>query len=719
MPKGRRIGRPYPLGATWDGKGVNFAVHSRLATRVEVCLFDRPDAAEGERIELTHRRYRVWYGYVPGLAPGALYGFRVYGPWAPERGCWCNPRKLLLDPYARALVGSWQWSSAHYGFVPDAEEGAPACSIEDDAPVTPKCQVVDDRFDWGRDRPPRIPWRDTILYELHVKGYTRLHPDVPSEWRGTYLGLTAPPVIEHLKSLGVTAVELMPVHAFVDDHRLVQLGLRNYWGYNPVGYFAPEPRYAMADAVREFKQMVKALHEAGLEVILDVVYNHTAEGDHRGPTISFRGLDNPTYYRLLPDDASRYENVTGCGNTIDAHQPAVVRLIMDSLRYWVTQMHVDGFRFDLASALGRVRGRFDPHCALFSAIAQDPVLSQVKLIAEPWDLGEGGYQVGGFPAGWAEWNGQYRDTVRGFWCGQQGHLAALSERLCGSSDLYRACGRLPTDSINFITVHDGFTLHDLVSYNVKHNEANGEDNRDGDNHNRSWNCGAEGPTDDEVVNALRERQKRNLLATLFLSQGTPLLLAGDEIGRTQRGNNNAYCQDNEVSWVHWGPLTPPQQLLCDYVRRLIAFRKAQPALRRTCFFEGEADEAGHKDITWLTAQGEEMRPEHWQQPHLGALAAMICGWKVGPVHEPGPEEDPAGPPASPPDDRSVGDSVLILINEQHDPVAFALPPLRGGLWTPRIDTRTPSGVPAGEGTPTQGRYVVAGRSIAVLTQPSS
>ncbi|HWP20607.1 MAG TPA: glycogen debranching protein GlgX [Burkholderiaceae bacterium] len=718
MPK-RRIGRPYPLGATWDGKGVNFAVYSSLARAVEVCLFEAPEAPECRRVELTHRRYHVWYGYVPGLKPGALYGLRVHGPWAPERGHLCNPRKLLLDPYARALVGPLTWSGAHYGFVPDADEGSTACSIEDNAGVLPKCQVVDDRFDWGHDRPPRTPWRDTVLYELHVKGYTQLHPEVPPHLRGTYLGLACPPVVDHLKRLGVTAVELMPVHAFVDDQRLVEMGLRNYWGYNPIGYFAPEPRYAVEDPVREFKQMVKTLHEAGIEVILDVVYNHTAEGDHRGPTFSFKGLDNPTYYRLHPEQSSRYADVTGCGNTVDAHHPAVVRLIMDSLRYWVTQMHVDGFRFDLASALGRQRGRFDPHCALFNAIAQDPVLSQVKLIAEPWDLGEGGYQVGGFPAGWAEWNGQYRDTVRGFWCGQQGHLAALSERLCGSSDLYRHSGRLPTDSINFVTAHDGFTLHDLVSYNDKHNEANGEDNRDGENHNRSWNCGAEGPTDDEVVRALRERQKRNLLATLFLSQGTPMLLAGDELGRTQHGNNNAYCQDNEVSWVRWEPLSLQEQLLGDFVRRLIAFRKSQPALRRTCFFEGEADRHGHKDITWLTPQGEEMRSEHWQQPTLGALAAMVCGWKVGPVHEPGPEEDRTDAQGPAAEDGIPGDSVLILINEQLDPVTFVLPPLRGSSWTPRIDTRTPTGVPATEGQPTQGQYVVAGRSIAVLTQPSS
>ncbi|WKB53312.1 glycogen debranching protein GlgX [Eleftheria terrae] len=700
-----RTGRPYPLGATWDGRGVNFAFHSSVAERVELCLFERDGQREARRIELEHHRHNVWYGYVAGCRPGDLYGLRVHGPYAPEHGLRCNPHKLLLDPYAKAIVGELRWTTAHYGFQLDADGAATELpDARDNADFLPKCQVVDDSFDWEGDTQLRTPWADTLIYEVHVKGYTALHPDVPPALRGSYAGLGSEPAIAHLRRLGVTAVELLPVHAFFDDERLVKLGLRNYWGYNTVGYFAPEARYsASGAAVTEFKQMVKALHAAGIEVILDVVYNHTAEGNELGPTFSFKGIDNPAYYRLDPKDRRHYVDYTGCGNTMNTRHPVVVRMIMDSLRYWVQEMHVDGFRFDLASALGRGQADFDLHSGFFTAIAQDPLLSHVKLIAEPWDLGEGGYQVGGFPPGWAEWNGRYRDTVRDFWRPREGNLAELSKRLCGSSDIYQHARRCPTDSINLVTVHDGFTLHDLVSYNEKHNLANGEDNRDGDNHNRSWNCGAEGETDDELVNALRERQKRNLLLTLLLSQGTPLLLGGDEMGRTQRGNNNGYCQDNDISWLPW-PQDERSRRLCDFVQRLVAFRKAQPALRRSSFFSGKADADGHKDITWLTPAGTEMASADWVQPGLGAVAALICGWKTD-------QHDEHGEPLT-------GDSVLILLNAQDDPVAFALPEHHGAAWLPRFDTRTPVGLPAFEGIATEGQYVVAGRSIAVLTQPS-
>ncbi|MCW7540608.1 glycogen debranching protein GlgX [Aquabacterium sp. A7-Y] len=699
-----RTGRPYPLGASWDGRGVNFALYSGIAEKVELCLFDAPEQTESRRIELEHHHHNVWYGYVPGCKPGDLYGFRVHGPYEPEHGLRCNPNKLLLDPYARSIQGELRWTPAHYGHDPDAEDEDLSFDTRDNAAFLPKCEVVDESFDWGSDGLLHTPWSETLIYEVHVKGYTRLHPQVPPELRGTYAGFASEPAIAHLKRLGVTAVELLPVHAFFDDDRLVQLGLRNYWGYNSVGYFAPEMRYSASKSINEFKQMVKALHAAGIEVILDVVYNHTAEGSHLGPTFSFKGIDNPAYYRLKDSQRRHYADVTGCGNTVNTRHPAVLRLIMDSLRYWVTQMHVDGFRFDLASALGRGASGFDPHSSFFSAIAQDPVLSRVKLIAEPWDLGEGGYQVGGFPPGWAEWNGRYRDTVRDFWRGQDVNLPELSKRLCGSSDIYQHARRRPTDSINLVTVHDGFTLQDLVSYNEKHNLANGENNRDGDNHNRSWNCGAEGDTDDEMVLALRERQKRNLLLTLLLSQGTPLLLGGDEMGRTQRGNNNGYCQDNELSWLAW-PDDARARQLCDYVARLVAFRQAQPALRRNSFFSGEADADGHRDITWLTPRGKEMSSEDWVQHGLGALAALVCGAKTDQRNEHG--------------EAVTGDSVLILLNAGQDAVDFVLPDHHGPRWLPRFDTRTPRGLPAFEGQATQGRYVVAGRSIAVLTQPST
>jgi isoamylase len=682
---------------------VNFALYSKAAEKVELCLFDAPAASESRRIELTHRLNNVWYGYVPGAKPGDLYGYRVHGPYDPAQGLRCNPNKLLLDPYAKAIVGEMRWGAEQYGYEIGSEEEDFSFSTLDSAPVVPKGQVVDDAFDWGDDKPPRIPMAHTVFYEAHVKGYTQLHPDIAPELRGTYAGLASQASIDHLKSLGVTAVELLPVHTFPDDHHLVEKGLRNYWGYNTIGFFAPDMRYSATKTLAEFKGMVKLLHAAGIEVILDVVYNHTAEGNHLGPTLSFKGIDHATYYRLSPPDRRYCVDYTGTGNTLNTANPIVVRMIIDSLRYWVEQMHVDGFRFDLATTLARDESAFNPHGKFLSAVHRDPVLSKVKLIAEPWDVGDGGYQLGGFPPPWSEWNGGYRDKVREFWNGMTGHIGELARPLAGSSETYAPSGRGPTASVNIVTVHDGFTLHDLVSYNSKHNEANGEDNRDGENHNRSWNCGAEGETDDEVVLAMRERQKRNLLTTLLLSQGVPLLLHGDEMGRTQRGNNNGYCQDSELTWQHW-ELDERQRALLAYVQRLVAFRHAQPALRRNRFYSAQPDEDGHRDITWMQPHGEEMTDEAWGQPEVPSLMAMLCGSCIG--------EQVEGEPAP------VGDSVLLLINRHVDPVNFALPELHGREWAPRFDTRTATGLPAFEGQPTSGDYLVTGRSVVVLTQPS-
>ncbi len=697
-----RTGRPYPLGATWDGRGVNFAIHSSAADSVTLCLFDAAGAER--RLPLAQQRGHVWYGYVSDAAPGQLYGYRVAGPYAPGEGKRCNPHKLLLDPYARAIVGHPAWGAAHYGYVlGDAAEDF-SCSLADDPAACAKSQVVDDGFDWGDSAPPRTPWQNTVFYEVHVKGFTQTHPDVPEALRGTYAGLAAPAALAHLKRLGITAVELLPVHAFVDDHRLADLGLCNYWGYNSIGFFAPEARYAADQSpggpLREFKQMVKTLHEAGIEVILDVVYNHTAEGNHLGPTLSFKGIDHATYYRLSAEDRRYCVDYTGTGNTLDSSHPVVLRLIMDSLRYWVREMHVDGFRFDLASTLGRGAEAFDPHGAFFAAIAQDPVLADVKLIAEPWDLGPGGYRVGGFPHGWAEWNGIYRDTVRSFWCQREGHLTQLAQRLCGSADLYEHSRRQPTDSVNLVTVHDGFTLQDLVSYNGKHNEANGENNNDGENHNRGWNCGFEGPTDDALVLAQRERLKRNLLATLLLSQGTPLLLGGDEMGRSQRGNNNGYCQDNALSWFDWTP-TPAGQRLLAFTERLLALRRALPALRRSRFFTGQPGSDGVKDLLWLQPDGNEMTEERWQDAALAAVAQLVRGWDA-----------PDGGA-----DADSGASALLLINAGDVPVWFTLPDLRGAQWTPQIDTCTLSGLPASDAA-VQGQHAVSGRAMVLLTQPA-
>jgi len=617
-------GSPAPLGATWDGSGVNFALYSENAERVELCLFDPKGRREVERVDVPYRTDFVWHCYLPDARPGLLYGYRVHGPYAPEQGHRFNPHKLLLDPYARMIEGPLRWADAHFGYRIGSRREDLSFDTRDNASGALKSRVVDTAFSWGDDSPPRIPLKDTVVYEAHVKGLTKLHPDVPPQLRGTYAGLASAPVIDHMLRLGVTAVELLPVHTFIDDKRLVELGLRNYWGYNTIGFFAPEMRYSATGTLGEFKTMVKRLHRAGLEVILDVVYNHTAEGNRLGPTLSFRGIDNAVYYRLA-EDRRHYVDYTGTGNTLSTQHPIALRLIFDSLRYWVSEMHVDGFRFDLASTLAREQHAFDHYGAFLDIARQDPVLSQVKLIAEPWDLGEGGYQVGGFPPGWSDWNGRYRDAVRSYWKGDGGLVGELASRLSGSSDIFAPGGRGPTSSINFITAHDGFTLRDLVTYNDKHNEANGENNNDGESHNRSWNCGAEGPTDDPGIRALRLRQMRNFLATLFFSQGVPMVVAGDEMGRTQRGNNNAYCQDNDISWLRWD-LDEEGRGLLDFSRRVIALRNKHPLFRRLTFFRGRAvRDSDAKDIVWLQPHGEEMSDEEWSQGHARCLGAHSSG----------------------------------------------------------------------------------------------
>ncbi|MDA0226026.1 MAG: glycogen debranching protein GlgX, partial [Proteobacteria bacterium] len=618
-------GRPYPRGATWDGEGVNFAVFSEFAEKVELCLFDEAGRRERQRIELRERTDDVWHCYLPEARPGQAYGWRVHGPYRPEDGLRFNPHKLILDPYAKELVGTVRWSDALYGYTVGHKREDLSFDRRDSATFMPKCRVIDQAFTWGDDRRPDVPWHDTVIYELNVRGFTMRHPEVPAAQRGTYAGLGSAPAIEYLKRLGVTAVELMPVHAFVDDRYLFEKGLRNFWGYSTLGFFAPEPRYSASGSSKEFKTMVKTLHSAGLEVIIDVVYNHSCEGNQLGPTLSFRGLDNVSYYRLAENDRRHYHDVTGCGNTLNLEHPRVLQMVMDSLRYWVTEMHVDGFRFDLASALARKGDEVERWGGFFSVIRQDPVLNRVKLIAEPWDLGAGGYQVGNFPLGWAEWNDRYRDGMRAYWKGDGGVIGEFARRLTGSSDLYGREGRRPHASINFVAAHDGFTLADVVSYNDKHNEANGEDNRDGHNHNLSWNCGVEGPTDDPAVLALRERQKRNLLATLFLSQGVPMLLAGDERGRTQQGNNNAYCQDNEISWLDWAP-DPAAASLLEFTQRLITLRRRHPAFRRRDFFQGRPLH-GHdvKDIQWLKPDGHEMTDEEWGQGFARCLGVYLSG----------------------------------------------------------------------------------------------
>ena len=673
-------GRPSPLGAVPTGGGVNFAVHSAVAEAVELCLFDRASGAARGSVRLPGRTGDVWHGYLPAplVAAGDLYGYRVHGPYAPERGLRCNPRKLLIDPAARAVTGEPRPGPS----LVDAAGG----EAQDSGPAMPRCRIVEAAYDWGGDRPPATPWSDTVVYELHVKGFTARHPLVPEPLRGTYLGLAEPAVIDWLTGLGVTAVELLPCQAFTSEAFLRGRGLVNYWGYNPIAWSAPATQYALADPVDEFRRMVRALHAAGIEVILDVVYNHTAEGDGGGPTLSLKGFDNAAYYRLDAADPSRYENWTGCGNTIDASQPASRALIVDSLRWWAEAMHVDGFRFDLAPVLGRDGAAFRREAPLFAALRADPALAYLKLIAEPWDVGPGGYQLGQFPSGWSEWNDRYRDTMRSFWRGERHVAGAFAERFAGSSDIFRHRGRKPTASINFITAHDGFTLADLVSYNERHNEANLEQNQDGHSDNRSWNCGVEGPSDDPAVAELRRRQARNLLATLLLSQGVPMLQAGDEFGRTQGGNNNAYCQDNAISWLDWS-LAGADAGLAELVRRLLAFRRRRPELRRDTFLKGRRRSGRAHDVSWLRPDGREMREADWNDPRAAALAVALA------------------------DAERAELAVLVLVNGSAEPVDFLLPaPAAGRAWRRVVDTAEP----AAGGTAEVGPRRLAPRSLAVF-----
>ena len=653
-PRAAWRGRPYPLGATWDGAGVNFALFSKHAERVELCLFDPRGRREIERVPLSERSDYVWHCYLPEARPGLIYGYRLHGPHDADRGHRFDHNKILLDPYARMIRRG-------------------------------RCQVVDPAFTWGDDRAPRTPWQNTVIYELHVKGFTQLHPEVPPQLRGTYAGLATEPVIAHLKKLGVTAVELLPIHTIVDERRLLHHGLRNYWGYNSIGFFAPEMRYSASGTLGEFKTMVKTLHAAGIEVILDVVYNHTGEGDHTGPTLSFRGIDNAIYYRLDPDHPRRYLNPTGTGNSLNSAHRVVLALIMDSLRYWVEEMHVDGFRFDLATTLARnTHGAYDRNVAFLAAVRQDPVISRVKLIAEPWDLGEGGYQLGNFPPGWAEWNDKYRDALRSYWRGDEGVIGALASRLSGSRDLFGQSGRAPTASINFITTHDGFTLQDLVSYEKKRNEANHEGNRDGSDNNRSWNCGEEGPSENREVVDLRKKQKRNLLATLLFSQGVPLLTAGDELGRTQHGNNNAYCHDSELSWIDW---EHADEQLLSFAHTVLGLRKKHPLFRRRTYPKPE-------DTTWLAPEGREMAESDWKLPFARCFGMLMVGRRLA-------ERDERGAPI---DD----DDLLLLLNAHHDAIAFSLPE---AAWTVLLDTARPGATV--EGT----TYSLQARSLALLATP--
>jgi glycogen operon protein len=696
-------GRPSPRGAQWDGEGVNFALFSEHAERIELCVFDATGRRELQRIELAERTDQVFHCYLPEARPGLVYGYRAYGPYRPEEGLRFNPHKLLLDPYARNVTGALRWSDALFGYTVGHKRGDLSFDRRDSASAMLKSRVIDPAFTWGDDRPPDIPWHEVIIYEMHVRGFTMQHPDVPAPLRGTYAGLATAPVIDYLKRLGVTTIELMPVHLFVDDRHLVQRGLRNYWGYSTLGYFAPHPRYSASGKVNEFKTMVKTLHSAGLEVILDVVYNHTAEGSELGPTLCFRGIDNASYYRLQSEAPRHYMDYTGCGNTLDMRHPRVLQLLMDSLRYWVTEMHVDGFRFDLASALARELHEVDRLGAFFDILRQDPVLSRVKLIAEPWDLGEGGYQVGNFPGGWAEWNDKYRDTMRAYWRGDGGLIGEFARRLTGSSDLYGSSGRSPHASINFITAHDGFTLRDLVSYNDKHNEANLEDNRDGSDNNLSWNCGVEGPTDDPAILALRERQARNLIGTVLLSQGVPMIVAGDEIGRTQQGNTNAYCQDTPLSWVDW-TLDESRGRLLDFVRHLIALRRAHPVFRQRHFFEHRPLRGGPgKDIAWLKPDGTEMTADEWNHEFARCLGVYLGGAMN--------EVDARGRPVR-------DDDFLLAFNAHHDEIPFTLPAFSGQGWTMLVDTARLD-APLGERVfradaayPLQGRSLILLRKIA-------
>ncbi len=691
-------GKAYPLGANYDGLGTNFAVFSEVAEKVELCLFDADGSGvpRETRVALPEVDGFVWHGYLTGAEPGQRYGYRVHGPHDPRRGLRCNPNKLLLDPYAKAIDGEFDWQQSLFGY----DFGRPdSRNDEDSAAAMPKCVVINPFFDWGADRSPHREYAGSVIYEAHVKGLTQTHPDIPDSIRGTYSAIAHPVIIGHLRTLGATAIELMPVHHFANDAVLVERGLSNYWGYNTIGFFAPDGRYASSTTpggqVQEFKAMVRALHEAGIEVILDVVYNHTAEGNHLGPTLSFRGIDNPAYYRLVDDDRRYYTDYTGTGNSLNVGHPHSLQLIMDSLRYWVSEMHVDGFRFDLAASLAREFYDVDRLSAFFELVQQDPTVSQVKLIAEPWDVGPGGYQVGNFPPQWTEWNGKFRDTVRDFWRGEDARLGEFAYRISGSADLYEATARRPVASINFVTAHDGFTLRDLVSYNHKHNADNGEDNNDGESHNRSWNCGVEGPTSDPEVNALRSRQQRNFITTLFLSQGVPMICHGDELGRTQRGNNNGYCQDNENTWIDWEHADTE---LMDFVGSVAALRAAHPVFRRRRFFDGRPvrrrGAAGLPDITWFRPDGSEMSDEDWDSGFGKSVAVYLNGQGI-------PDHDPRG-------QRVTDDSFVMCFNAHHEPIEFTLPPAEfAAAWEPVVDTA------AGPGGTAEDAAVKAGEPIRI------
>ena len=692
-------GKPNPCGPTWDGLGVNFSLFSENAEKVELCLFDPRGRRELHRIPLPEYTDQTWHGYLPDVRPGQLYGYRVYGPYDPKHGHRFNHHKLLLDPYAKVLSGPLLWSDAHFGYRVGHRSEDLSFDRRNNAKGMPKCRVIDTAYTWARDRPPQRPWHESVIYELHVRGFTMRHPDVPELLRGSFAGLATPAAIGHLRRLGVTAVELLPIQSFLTDRHLVERGLTNYWGYNTLAFFAPDPRYLSQPTLTEFKAFVQQLHDAEIEVILDVVYNHTAEGSHLGPTLCFRGIDNASYYRLVPGDERSYMDFTGCGNALNLRHPRVLRLVMDSLRYWVEEMHVDGFRFDLATTLAREREHFDQHSGFLDAVQQDPVLSQVKLIAEPWDVGDGGYRLGGFPPGWAEWNDRYRDTVRRFWKGEPGQLGEFASRVTGSSDVFDRKGRRTWASVNFVTAHDGFTLHDLVSYEGKHNQANGEENRDGTDENHSWNCGAEGPTDECAIRQRREQQKRNLLATLLLSQGVPMLLAGDEFGRTQSGNNNAYCQDNEISWIDWA-IDPDGRRLEDFVRELIRIRRAHIAFHRYRFFQGPgAAESEINDITWLRSDGRKRGAEDWGDPEDHCLAYVLSGEAHG-YHL-----TASGEPES-------DETFLTILNAHPESVAFKLPPERfGKSWGRLLDTASerplqPATYQAGETCRVEGRSLV-------------
>jgi isoamylase len=691
-------GHPWPLGATLEPGGVNFALYSSVAEKVEVCLFDSGGSRELERVALPSRTDDVWHGFVPGLPAGSRYGFRVHGRYEPEAGLRCNPNKLLLDPYARAIDRVLHGAPWQYAYKLGGPERDLKIDTVNNAPAAAKCVVVDGAFDWQGDKSPCIPMAETVMYETHVRGFTMQMDELPPGIRGTFAGIASEPAIAHFRRLGVTSIELLPVQAFNDERRLMDMGLSNYWGYNTIGYFAPEPRYCANGDPNDFRRMVQALHAAGLEVIIDVVYNHTCEGNHLGPTLAFKGIDNPSYYRLA-EDRRHMMDYTGTGNTVDASHPATLRLIMDSLRYWVEEMHVDGFRFDLAPAIARTgAGAFDHRSPFLTAVAQDPVLRKAKLIAEPWDVGPGGYQVGGFPSGWSEWNGRYRDTVRDFWRGTDGAVPDFAARLCGSADIYGGSRRSPTASVNLVTVHDGFTLEDLVSYNEKHNESNAEDNMDGESHNRSWNCGFEGPTEKPEIVSLRERQKRNFLATLFVSRGVPLLLGGDEMGRTQCGNNNAYCQDNPISWFDWA-LERRSDPLIAFVQALVRLRRELPVLRADRWYTGAENEEGRRDIGWFSVWGLPMTPEEWTDPHVRVIAAFIDG-QFAPTDQP-------------------CDSVLLLFNASGEAVSFTMPqtPEAQGEWRVRFDTSDDASLTGERRVDAAQKYELPAHGMAMLTQP--